>query len=308
MTDDTHLAFAHLSERARAMAGQDPLDRISLRDYECAADIGAFQSERGKEQRLRFNILVEVQSKAATDADDVDRILSYDTLLEAINTTLAAERLNLLETLATRVATRILAHPPAVRCFVRIEKLDRGPFALGVEIVRSAPQMRGLQPLADKMPHPLVVYLSNDAVTRPDLGVLLDRLEDSGIPVVICVGPADTVPPQAGAPIPQRRIALLAIEQNAWVLAARDNRCVVVDSRTELDWAMKHAQISVWAPLKLVLGTVDGPGPGVTSGEGLAAWFASRFKAERLVLLGGQAPEDVPVRTEAWPSGALPQI
>ena len=51
--------------------------------------------------------------------------------------TSAAERLNLLETLAEKVAERLLAEPAAMRVFVRIEKLDVGPYALGVEIVRS---------------------------------------------------------------------------------------------------------------------------------------------------------------------------
>ena len=66
-------------------------------------------------------------------------------------------------------------------------------------------------------------------------------------------------PVSAVAPA-QRRIDLLAIEQNAWVLAGRDPRCVVVASRTEIDWAMRHGQIVVWAPSKMVLDAVDGPG------------------------------------------------
>ena len=37
----------------------------------------------------------------------------------------------------TGVADRILLEPQAMRVFVRIEKLDRGPGALGVEIVRA---------------------------------------------------------------------------------------------------------------------------------------------------------------------------
>ena len=70
-------------------------------------------------------------------ADDVDQVISYDTITEAIEAELAAERVNLLETLAERVAHRCLADPRAVRVFVRIEKLDRIPGALGVEIVRA---------------------------------------------------------------------------------------------------------------------------------------------------------------------------
>lgn len=298
MSDETRLAFAHPSERAKATAGPDPLDRISLSDHEREVEIGAFQAERGTTQRVRFNVVVEVRSAADPEADDVDRILSYDTIVEAIDHELAAERLNLLETLAARIADRILGHPLAARCFVRIEKLDRGPFALGVEIVRSAPDTPRLRLLEDAAPHPEVVFLSNEAIARPDLPALLDRLEAVGPPVILCVGPADLPRPQAGHALPQRRIDLLAIEQNAWVLAARDARCVVVDSRTELDWAMKQGQISVWAPSKLVLDAVDGPGSDVAGGEALAAWLAHGFGARELLLFGGEVPEGalVPVR------------
>ena len=100
-------------------------------------EIGAFRSERGVTQRIRFNVVLEVSHHTAAEDDDVDKVISYDTITEAIEHELAAERINLLETLAERVAARCLADPRAVRVFVRIEKLDRIPGTLGVEIVRS---------------------------------------------------------------------------------------------------------------------------------------------------------------------------
>ena len=137
MTSDISLAFAHPEERAIASASADPRDRILLRDYLVDVEIGAFQQERGTRQRVCFNVVVEVSPHAVPLDDDVDRILSYDRITEAISAELAADRLNLLETLAEGVAERILAEPRAMRVFVRIEKLDRGPFALGVEIARA---------------------------------------------------------------------------------------------------------------------------------------------------------------------------
>ena len=104
MTDDIRLAFAHPSERAEASATA-PFDRISLRDYVVEVEIGAFQLERGTLQRVRFNIVVEVAPLTGPIDDDVDRILSYDRVTEAIGVELHAERINLLETLAARVDT-----------------------------------------------------------------------------------------------------------------------------------------------------------------------------------------------------------
>jgi dihydroneopterin aldolase len=284
-TTDIELAFAHPEDRAEASASADPRDRISLRDHIVEADIGAFQQERGHRQRLRFNVVVEVRPVTEPLMDDVDRILSYDRITEAIAAELAAERLNLLETLAERVADRILIEPAAMRVFIRIEKLDIGPYALGVEIALS----RAARPMAsaDDTVHPLVVFLDNATITGLDLGARLDKLQARGVPLILAVGLPDLARPVTGHKPTQRRIDLLAIEQNAWTLAARDARCVVVATRTEIDWAMRRGQTVVWAPSKLVLDAVDGPqgGAPVT----LALWLAETMAASGLVVHGDVA-------------------
>ena len=287
MTSDIRLAFAHPEERSLASASADPRDRISLRDHMVEVDIGAFQKERGHTQRILFNIVVEVRPAPQPLNDDVDRILSYDRLTEAIATELAAERLNLLETLAERVAERILAEPQAMRAFVRIEKLDIGPYKLGVEIVRSraeaALKVVG-QDGQEAALHPLVVYLDNDAIHAADLPARLDALQARGLPVILTVGLPDMARPQTGHKPTQRRVDMLAIEQNAWVLAARDPRCVVMATRTEIDWAVKRGQMMVWAPSKLVLDAVDGPHS--REPVALALWLAETMAAERLIVHG----------------------
>ena len=287
MTSDIRLAFAHPEERSVASAGADPRDRISLRDHVVEVDIGAFQQERGHRQRVMFNVVVEVRPAPQPLNDDVDLILSYDKITDAIATELAAERLNLLETLAERVAERILAEPQAMRAFVRIEKLDIGPYKLGVEIVRSraeaAIKVVGHDGLEAAV-HPVVVFFDNAAIADPDLGARLDALQAGGVPVVLTVGLPDMARPQTGHKPTQRRVDLLAMEQNAWVLAARDPRCVVVETRTEMDWAIKRGQMIVWAPSKLVLDAVDGP----QSREPvvLALWLAEVMAADRLIVHG----------------------
>ena len=298
MTNEIALAFAHPSERADATSGPNPLDRISLRDHIVTVEIGAFQAERGVTQRICFNIVVEVQPWQGPIDDDVDRILSYDTLTDAISIELAEERLNLLETLAERVADRILLEPQAMRTFVRIEKLDRGGGALGVEIVRA----KGGEPAAElhqeDAPHPELVFLSNEAITSDHFKGWIDQLVALGRPLIICLGAGDTPAPQVMHKMAQRRIDLLAIEQNAWVLASKDDRCVVVETRTELDWAMKNGQTCVWAPSKIVLDAVDTPSAQPRDAVALAAWFAASFDAQEMLVVGADMPADssVPLR------------
>ena len=239
-------------------------------------------------------MVVEVRPLADPIDDDVDRILSYDRVTEAIGAELAEERLNLLETLAERIAERILLEPQAVRTFVRIEKLDRGPGALGVEIVRSVEDLK-TKPVshhADITPPSACgvpcQYRHQVPQSRP-LARSVERTCRTGDPRVGCQGE------NTGHRMTQRRVDLLAIEQNAWVLAGRDNRCVVVNTRTELDWSMKNGKISVWAPSKIVLDAVDGPEVGPDDPVALAAWFAGHMEASDLLLIGEPPPQKSPV-------------
>lgn len=281
-------AFDHPEARAAATAGQAPHDRISLRDHVVDVEIGAFQSERGVRQRVVFNIVVELTPMSGPIDDDVDRILSYDRLTEAVQIELAAERLNLLETLAERIAERILMEPRAFRVFVRVEKLDRGPGALGVEIVRSSghPGERAAQTAAQieaPVPHPVIVHLSSDALVHPNLARWIDAFEADERPVIVTVGLPSGDWPHSEAKAAQRRIDLLAIEQNAWTLAGRDPRCIVRASRTELDWAARQGLVSVWAPSKMVLDAVHGPQGGVAE---MVIWLAKEVSASQLLVLG----------------------
>ena len=285
MSDDVRMAFAHPSERAEASATQ-PCDRISLSDYVVEVEIGAFDQERGHLQRVRFNVVVEVAPNTGEVSDDVDEILSYDRVTEAIDGALAVERLNLLETLAARVAETILLEPLALRVFVRIEKLDRGPFSLGVEIVRSKNE-GAASAIAQKMPpKPLVIYLSNAAIETGRLSKWLDAAVVGKAPLVLCVGRPDL--PRLGAQTnsAQNRIDLLSIDQNAVRLASLDERLSAVSTRTELDWSMKNGQLVVWAPSKLVQDAVETPEVGAEAPEKLALWFASEMSAQKTIFVG----------------------
>jgi dihydroneopterin aldolase len=290
MTSDIRLAFSHPEERAVASASADPRDRISLRDHVVEVEIGAFQQERGTRQRIQFNVVVEVRPQPQPLDDDVDKILSYDRITEAIAAELAAERLNLLETVAERVAERILAEPQAMRAFVRVEKLDRGPGKLGVEIVRSraeAPLRAVGKDGVEAAVHPLVVFLDNAAIHSDELASRLDALQARGVPVILTVGLPDLPRPETRHKPTQRRVDLLAIEQNAWTLAAKDDRCVVVATRTEIDWAVKRGQMIVWAPSKLVLDAVDGPQS--RDPVALALWLAEMMAASGIIVHGDVA-------------------
>ena len=284
MTDNIKVAFGTLEARAIAMHAGDPLDRICVRDFTKEVEIGAFQAERDRVQGIRFNVVLEVARSAAADFDDVDQVLSYDAITEAIETQLAVERLNLLETLAERIADSILAHPRAVRVYIRIEKLDRIPGTLGIDIVRSKGAAQA-EVRSDNDVDPLVVFMSNHVLNGAGLDAWLDAIATHARPVIICLESVKGQGLTTGAMLADQHIGLLSIEQNAWVLAAKDPRCVVVNNRTELDWAMKNGQLSVWAPTKIVMDAVEKPLAGPYEPLALTQWFANVFFTDQVTVL-----------------------
>lgn len=282
---EASLAFSDLEARARAMAGDTPADRISVRDHVVDVEIGAFQAERGVTQRLSFSVVVEVADHGGADTDDVDDILSYDTITEAIMAELEAERLNLLETLAERIAQRLLLAPQPQRVFVRIEKLDRGPGKLGVEIVRDR-NSGDAEVEAQDAPAPILVFLSSSALNDEGLPTFLDQFEEDGAPTILIV---DAELPLVQDSWAARNIVLLQADQAAWQLATIDPRAVPVGTRTELDWGLKNGQLSVWAPSKMVLDAVDAPV--AISLPDLTMWFAEQVQACQILWVGCDAPD-----------------
>jgi len=284
MNDETRLAFAHPLERAKASSISTQYDRISLRDHIVEVEIGAFQLERGVTQRVSFNIVVEVQPIEQPILDDVDRILSYDRLTEAITIELGAERLNLLETLAQRIADRILLEPQAMRVFIRIEKLDRGPGALGVEIVRGG---HGYAPVAQpEAAHPNIVFISNSALKGQDIAELLLRLHAQNAAVVLCVEAVEGPRVNTDDVLAQARVDLLSVEQNAWMIASHSNHCDVVATRTELDWAIKNNRLAIWAPSKMVMDATDTFE--TYAPASLAIWLGHELDAKSCYSIGAE--------------------
>lgn len=114
---------------------EEALDRIFVRDMVFDAFIGVHHVEQGNTQRVRVSVDVDIPT--APRNDRIANTLSYDYITGGIRAILDDGHINLVETLAERIAGHVLAHPLARRVRVRVEKLDRVPGAmLGVEIAR----------------------------------------------------------------------------------------------------------------------------------------------------------------------------
>ncbi|PWB83616.1 MAG: dihydroneopterin aldolase [Methylocystaceae bacterium] len=110
------------------------IDHVFVRDLVIPVEIGAYDFERGRAQKVRFN--VEADVSRATGADDMRSIFSYDVVIDAIKMILASGHIDLVETIAERLADKVLQHERVQGVTVQVEKLDVAPGAVGVRIRR----------------------------------------------------------------------------------------------------------------------------------------------------------------------------
>jgi len=110
-------------------------DKIFVREFVLPMEIGAYSHERGRTQKVRFDVTAEVQ-RVTDNPQDMRHVVSYDIIMDGIRTIVASGHIDLAETLAEKVASHVLANPRVVRVFVRVEKLEVAPASVGVEIER----------------------------------------------------------------------------------------------------------------------------------------------------------------------------
>jgi FolB domain-containing protein len=114
------------------------VDRVFVHDFVLALQVGAYGHERERAQNVRFNVDAEI-ARVARPAQDMRDVLSYDVITDGIRMIAADGHIELVETLAERIAAFVLGHARVQRVTVRIEKLDVGPGQVGVEIERRRP-------------------------------------------------------------------------------------------------------------------------------------------------------------------------
>jgi len=111
-------------------------DRIFVHDFVLPVRIGAFDSEHEAPQRVRFNVDARI-ARPAQVPERLHEVFSYDVFTDGIRAIVAQGHVHLCETLAARIAEMALSHAEILSVTVRVEKLDVGPYSVGVEIERT---------------------------------------------------------------------------------------------------------------------------------------------------------------------------
>jgi dihydroneopterin aldolase len=113
---------------------------VFVRDLELNANIGVYHREKGQLQPVRINLDLTVEETDGDIEDKLENVVDYGAVVEGIKAILAGGHLNLVETLAEKVAAHCLADKRVKVARVRIEKLKvlAEAQSVGVEIERAA--------------------------------------------------------------------------------------------------------------------------------------------------------------------------
>ena len=130
MTQAEKIAALPATAAARTM-------KVFIRDLVLSARIGVYQHEKLGSQRVRINLELTCTEHPAIN-DDLSNVVNYAELVGQIRDIVAAGHINLVETLADRIAQTCLDDRRVQNVNVRIEKLDvfEEAESVGVEIAR----------------------------------------------------------------------------------------------------------------------------------------------------------------------------
>jgi dihydroneopterin aldolase len=108
--------------------------RVFVRDLELVASVGVLEHEKRYEQRILLSADLDVRDAYDGRSDRLQDVLDYRELVEGIARLVQSEHVNLIETLAERVAAHCLADGRVQAVRVRIEKPEALPSCRSVGI------------------------------------------------------------------------------------------------------------------------------------------------------------------------------
>ena len=111
---------------------------VFIRDLILTCLIGVHKHERKKPQRIRINLDLAVTEQSVISTDRLTDVVCYEDVGDRIRSIVNNGHVNLVETLAEKIASKCLEDRRIKATRVRIEKLDvfKDAASAGVEIER----------------------------------------------------------------------------------------------------------------------------------------------------------------------------
>lgn len=100
------------------------LDRVTLRGLRARGHHGVFERERIEGQTFVVDLVLYLDTRPAAAGDDLTRTAHYGIVAEEVTAIIAGDPVDLIETLAQRIADQCLKHEPVEEVEVTVHKPD----------------------------------------------------------------------------------------------------------------------------------------------------------------------------------------
>ena len=229
-------------------------DRLILKNYVLDLEIGAYNSERNCTQKVKFDVVLDVDRGVGIESDDLNDILSYEIIVEAIKKVTSGERINLLEKCAELIANICLQEKEVKRAHVKIEKLERIEGQLGIEIVREKkiPLINESLKKNDKenlfLKKMSIVYISNSSLKKKNIFSWFDKFHYSKNNYLFCIDPYDSKIIKKCNKLVNRKILELSYQQNAMFLMDLRDYFFTFKNFESLNFINNKNKIGIYIP------------------------------------------------------------
>jgi dihydroneopterin aldolase len=88
----------------------DRYDHITIKGIRATGYHGVFEHERRDGQEFVVDLVLAVDTRKAAKRDDLHRTVDYGTVAQVVVDVIGGEPVNLIETLAQRIADEVLRH------------------------------------------------------------------------------------------------------------------------------------------------------------------------------------------------------
>ena len=98
--------------------------KILIKDLTLDLQLGYYNFEKGKKQKVKFNLEVGYQNKNPTNDKDIKSIVNYSKIVKLIEKLVKNKHYNFLETLAEDVFDKLFVDKRIDKIILQIEKLE----------------------------------------------------------------------------------------------------------------------------------------------------------------------------------------
>ena len=98
--------------------------KVLIKDLTLDLQLGYYDFERGKKQKVKFNLELNYENKKPTNDEDLKSIVNYGKIVKLIEKLVKNKHYNFLETLAEDIFDELFKDKRIDKIVLRIEKLE----------------------------------------------------------------------------------------------------------------------------------------------------------------------------------------